>query len=237
MPLGAQESLFEDPLQLITAFGNMVKEIEDYQCRISEWSVFEDDAESRVVNFYFKRPRLMRMDVIIGTRIGDKGSRSIHYSDCRVVGKMKYLPFVRKMSLDHPAVTTNRGKTLQDTDLIGIHSTLVRYFFASDMSLANDGVSYILRVEHSDPTLYDGLKTEIIEFEIESLLPTAADGFSSYEHVQRFVFSLYAVNTGLPEELFNIRYDARKLSGTGVAPLVEIPLKDVDIADSRFTEG
>ena len=76
------------PDGIIADFAATVDSVLDYQCRISEWAIAGRKEESRIINFDFRQPRSMRMDILIGNRYGDPGSRSVYRPDGKVVGMM-----------------------------------------------------------------------------------------------------------------------------------------------------
>ena len=96
----------------------------DYQCRISQWSADEAGSESKIMNFYFAEPRSIRVDVIEGTR--GAGTTGVLRDDGKVEAAPD-LPLIRVkfiFDLDHPMVTTNRGRTFDDASLLGIVESL-----------------------------------------------------------------------------------------------------------------
>jgi outer membrane lipoprotein-sorting protein len=230
----AQDSATLGVEAFLSRFAAVVSGIADYQCRIADWSMLDGEEESRIVNFYFQRPRSMRMDIIIGTRFGDDGSRAVYLPSGKVEAKMRRIPFPRVLDLDHSLVTTIRGKSLLDTDLIGIQRVLETYLATGSVTLRNDGRSTFFEVEHGDTADSGGLDREVIRFDARSLLPMSADGFESGALVQHFVFSDYVLNVGLPHELFNVRYDSERLVSEGIPTVVSIAVRDVDLEESRF---
>ena len=220
----------------LVRFAAVVSSVADYQCRIAEWSVLDGEEESRIANFYFQRPRKMRMDIIIGTRFGDDGSRAVYLPNGKVEAKMRRIPFPKVLETDHALVTTMRGKSLLDTDLIGIQRIIEGYSASSSVTLESDETSTYFVVDHPDSDQAGGLQREVLRFNTSSLLPMSADGFESGVLVQHFVFSDYMLNVGLPDELFNVRYDSAKLEGEGIPTVVTIAVRDVDLEESRFPE-
>ena len=232
--VSAQEAL-GDPLEVfLDQFALVVGSIEDYQCRISEWSSSNGDEESRIVNFYFLRPRNMRMDIIIGTRFGDDGGRAVYLPNGKVVAKMRRIPFSRVLDVTDSLVTTLRGKNLLDTDLIGIQRALETYTVTGSVTFSRDDEFAIFDVFHPDPSMTNGLDREVICFDAESLLPVSADGFISGALVQHFAFSDYVLNVGLPSEVFSVRYDPKRLEEAGIPAIVEVPVRDRDLEESRY---
>ena len=223
--------------QLIEDLQQASANIHDYQCRIAEWSLSGSREESRIVNFYFRQPRHMRMDIILGNRFGDIGSRSVYRLDGTVIGKMGIALMRMPMIVpqDHWAATTVRGKSFEDTDILGILGALVRHRPYSDMRAYETQGKVFVVVDFGDPELSGGLTSETVSFDAATMLPLQNDGYEGGTHVQHIVFSKYIVNAGLPSEVFDVRNTSADIAALDIPTIAAVPIGEDDIAESRYT--
>jgi hypothetical protein len=176
----------------------------------------------------------MRMDIIIGTRFGDNGSRAVYLPGGDVVGKMRIIPFSRKLDVTDRLVSTIRGKTLVDTDLVGILRILREYAVSGEVVLYSRDDRIVFDVRHPPTDKADGLDREIIEFDAQKLLPLLVNSYTAGRLVQHFVFSDYILDAGLPVALFNVRYDPENLIENGIRTIAVVPVREADLLESRF---
>ena len=222
------------PDEVIAKFSVVVSSITDYQCRIAEWSVNGRRRETRIINFYFKKPRYMRMDIILGNRLGDTGASSVYRPDGTILGRMGWMNFSLKVPVNHWSVTTVRGKSFEQSDLRGMQELLMSYRDVSEMSVVEEGAYIRLLVKHYDTRVSGGLTDESIIFDRDTMLPLQVDGYDGNKQVQHFVFTRYIVDSGLPLAVFDPGFDPSELSSLGIESIALIPVGEDDLAESRF---
>jgi len=224
------------PKELLDRFEQVVEDTRAYQCRIVAWSVHEDELESRIANVYFKQPEHVRMDILVGTRRGDDGSRAVLKPDGRVVAKSGsvFMPFALSFSVENRLVTTIRGQTIFDSVLVGILRQIRERLAASDALVKDLEDTYVLHLDLRRPSDFRGVTAEELTFDKETLLPLSNDTYEGSTQVQHVVWRDYIINEDLPDELFTIRFDPERLAERGISTVANVAISHQDVVESRM---
>ncbi|MBB6479700.1 LolA family protein [Spirochaeta isovalerica] len=221
--LPAQQN--EDPWRIVGRMEKMLSEIEDYQCRMYEWSVKGRKEEIRYINFYFKKPRLIRMDIIRGNRNGDDGSIAVLEEDGKVTGRKGGIlsPFAVKVEKDSPLATTIRGVAFDQSDAIAAWERLVGLKDSSRLIFTVEAEGWLFDFSLNEPE--NGITREVLFISKNNLMPLYTKSFEGRNLVQHVVWRSYLINTGLPRELFHVRYEAENLKTLGIRNNIDLPLE------------
>jgi len=222
-------AVFSGPPQIKDILENMYKEYNgygDYQCRLKEWCTKGNDYENRIINFYFKKPRNIRMDIIKGNKPFEDGSVGVFTDGTNVTGRKGGVlaGFSATLNKKDPLTTTIRGVTFDESDLLSIiHRIEARL---------NDGVSVVELTNNRYKVAWvsTNSKTKIVSKEIVELssmtyLPFTADIYEDGKQVQHAEWSDFIFNANLPDSLFKIYYNSDKLSEMGIKSINQVPVK------------
>jgi outer membrane lipoprotein-sorting protein len=99
---------------IIESFQRALDNVDDYQCIFEEYTALGKQEERRTFRYFFKKPRLIRMEILSGR---DRGSIAV-YKDGRVKGrKGGLLSFITlNLKLTDPRVTNIRGDRIDESD-------------------------------------------------------------------------------------------------------------------------
>jgi outer membrane lipoprotein-sorting protein len=185
------------------------------------------EVEERTMNIYFKRPRFIRMDVLAGNRAGDAGGSGVYRNDGKVTGrKGGFFSFLSATVDKHnPQVTSIRGMTIDQIDLQATLEKLLLRLSTSASSLSVREGIYELVFLPRDPSAEGGTTKEIISLDSATMLPVSAESFEGSRRVQHADWSDYILNAGLPDQLFDINWDPRQLSASGIQSVQSVPLR------------
>ncbi len=192
--------------------------IEDYQCRMHEFSVGRGRREERIINYYFKKPQMIRMDILDGNRAFDSGSVGIYTGGNRVTGHRGGImkDFILSVKKDSTIATSVRGETIDQSGML----TVIERF---EYLLANGDVSVTEKTSHIefeflpfDPSLNDGVSREVVWIDRDMQLIIRNERYENDALVQQVMWKDYIINAGLPEKLFDARFETAQLRGTGI---------------------
>jgi len=223
--------LFAEDLTPEMLTGNIQKMydgITDYQCRFSEWCTKGSQREERTINYYFKRPRWIRMDIIAGNNWLDIGSAGVYKNDGKVSGRkggiLGFLPL--RVRLSSPLATTLRGSRFDQSDLYATLEKLYFHLSGSAVSLERlpNGLIQFSAIPR-DPRLNDGFSKDVLIIDPATWLPQSSDSYEGDAVVQHAEWSHYICNAGLPDELFDVRWDAKRLAKSGIPSIHEVPVE------------
>jgi outer membrane lipoprotein-sorting protein len=226
-PLSAPSAEPPTPESVVETFGLMYESLSDYQCRMYEYCRQGSRYEERTMNIYFKKPRNIRMDILKGNRFADTGSVGIYRNDGRVTGRKGGLLGFLTVNVDkHDAqATTIRGLAMDESDLQATLEKMRFHLAESSCTLAVGAGIYEMVFEPRDPSRNGGVTKDIIRLDAVTLLPVSSDSFEADRLVQHAEWSSYILNAGLPDQLFDVFWDPRRLEGMGIRSVHELPLK------------
>ena len=199
--------------------------ITDYQFRVSQWSLLKDKRDAKVLNYYWMPPNQIRIDVLEGDR--GVGTTGILTSDGKVAARpplgVLNLRFV--FDIDHRLVTTNRGRTFVDASLTGIYETISEYAQSSKVRV--DYSSKKITFQLSESVSATDV-TQIVVFDSETYLPLESNTYENGMHVEHVAWSNFILNADLPERVFNISVNQRRLRRSGLAELAQLPVAEAE---------
>ena len=224
IPLIKNHSLETDPGEIIKYLGEKLTSIRDYQCRMYEWSIKGRKEEIRYINFYFRSPRLIRMDIIKGNRGGDTGSIGVLTEDGKVKGRKGGILSGIAISVQKQSslATTVRGVTFDESDAIAAYERLIFLKANSTIILKESSEGWLL-----DCTLYtpdDEITREVIFISRDNFMPIYTMSYEKEKLVQHVKWSSYIINGGLPVELFDVWYKAENLNQLNISNNLNLPL-------------
>jgi hypothetical protein len=223
-------SVFADPptpRSVVEAFQAMCESISDYQCRMEEQCRQGSRYEERTINFSFKKPRFIRMDILKGNRFGDTGSVGVYRNDGKVQGrKGGVLSFIAITVDKHdPQATTVRGQAFDESDMQATLEKMQFHLAESACALSTGGGMYELVFEPRDPSRNGGVTRDVIRLDAATLLPASADSYEGDRLVQHAAWSSYIIDAGLPDRLFGVFWDPGQLDGMGIRSVHALPVK------------
>ncbi len=227
IPIGAVFAQAPTPQSVVQASRTVYDSISDYQCRMYENCRQGSAFEERTANIYFKRPRFIRMDILRGNRPGDDGSSGVYRNDGRVTGRKGGLLSFLAVSVDKhdPQATSIRGVAIDQIDLQATLEKLIFHLAVSAGSITLEGGVYEMVFVPRDPTVNGGVTKDIIRLDATTLMPISADSYEGNEHVQHAEWSGYILNAGLPDQLFDVKWDTRQLEASGIPSVQALPVK------------
>lgn len=195
--------------------------INDYQCRLHETSVLGNRYEKRIVNFYFKKPRMIRMDILMGNRPFDSGSVGVYTGGNKVIGHQGGIlkSIVLTLPKKSPLATTIRGIAFDESDMQAVIERLIYLNNYGTVSIENEGSSLKFTCAPFRAADYEGITKEIAWADKKSLLISRNERYVGEKLVQEVEWKGYIVNAGLPDELFSITFKAEDLKKYNIAHL------------------
>jgi hypothetical protein len=213
------------PEAVAEQFEKALSAIVDYQCRLYEYAWQGSDFEEKTIDFYFKKPRLIRVDVLKSSKPGDAGSQGVSLDDGKVTGRRGgILSFLAVTFGKHePLVTTIRGMALDEGDMRALAVRIRRGLIDGTCRLLeHPGVyEFVLQPRSSPPC--GPVTKEVIRLDAGSLLPLSADGYEGERIVEHAAWTGYVLNAGLPLDLFDVHWDLGRLSRMGVLSVHGVP--------------
>lgn len=219
-------------VEAVDRFEVVARSIRDYQVRLYQWSRSGRRYERRIIDFYFKRPRMMRMDILTGNRPFDDGSVGLYLGGDNVVGRKGGIlsAIVLTVNKQDAIATTIRGVAFDQSDLQGILERLRNGFTIGDVHLELRGGWYWLHILPHDPAGYRGVTRETVAFDPETFLPIYSETFEGELQVEFARWTDYILNAGLPDELFAIRTDSSILRSAGIRTIHGLPADEKHFA-------
>ncbi len=217
------------PDNVIDEFEKKYNTVKDYQCRLHEWCTKGRKLEKRIINYYFKRPRNIRMDILKGNKAFDTGSVGVSVGDDRVTGHRGGILSVIALNVSEnsPLATTVRGTTFDESDLQAILERLKFHLENSIITFeeTKDNICKLTCIPH-DPSMNEGISMDVICIDRGMLLPVFSERYEKDVVVQHAEWSDYIINAGLPEELFKVRYNPEELAQQKIKSIHELPAEE-----------
>lgn len=212
---------------VVEAFAAMYESLSDYQCRMEEECWQGNRHEERTINFYFKKPRLIRMDILKGNRFGDTGSVGVYRGDGKVRGRKGGLLGFLAITVDKhdPQATTVRGLAFDESDLQATLEKMRFHLAESACTLSTAGGIHELAFEPRDPSRNGGVTKDVIRLDAATLLPVSSDSWEGDRRVQHAEWSSYLIDAGLPDQLFDVFWDAGQLERMGIPSIHSLPVE------------
>jgi hypothetical protein len=219
--LGAQQ---KPAREVIDLFRENLTTITDYQCRMYEWSILGRKQEIRYINFYFRSPRLIRMDIIRGNRSGDTGSIGVLREDGKVRGRKGGIlsPFAVTVNKNSSLATTIRGVTFDESDALAAYDRMKYLLENSRYEMSEDSTGWLFEFTLNIPE--NNITREVLFLSSQNLMPVFTKSYEGNTLVQFVQWRSYLINSGLPVEFFDVRYKAEKLDDLFIPNNLHLPL-------------
>jgi len=192
--------------------------ITDYQCRIDTYCTNGRSKEHRILNFYFKRPRLIRVDLLWGNMPFDNGSVGVFTGGNTITGHRGGIlsGIVMTIPRKSPMATTLRGEAFDEIDMEAVLDKLYFYIRNGSVRVMEESRFYRIVCVPFDASKNGGITKDIAQFDRDTLTIT---GFQRYEAeilVQEAIWTDYIINAGLPDSLFDVKFDPKSLKREGI---------------------
>jgi outer membrane lipoprotein-sorting protein len=213
--------------EVIERFQGVVSGVTDYQVRLYEWCKSGYNYERRIIDFYFMRPKLIRMDILRGNKPFDDGSVGVFRGGDSVDGRKGGIlsGFVVTVSKSDEMATTARGVQFDQSDLMAILGRLKASVPVNQMKLEYRAPWYWLEIKAG----FDNPKSEnreIIAFDQVSLLPVYNELYIGGELVQYARWTDYILNAGLTDDIFKVKTDTTILHNRGTKTINGLPIDE-----------
>ena len=201
--------------------GERYESIRDYQCRIDTYCTDGRSNEHRILNFYFKRPRLIRIDLLWGNKPFDSGSVGVFLGGDMIEGHRGGLLSSLTMTIPKksPLATTLRGEAFDEIDMEAILSKLYFYIRNGEVRVGRDGNAFWISCVPFDASENGGISRDIAWFDGKTLTITRSQRYEGASLVQEAVWTNYIINAGIPNRLFDPKFDPCDLRKHGITVL------------------
>lgn len=192
--------------------------ITDYQCRIETYCRDGRREEHRILNFYFKRPRLIRIDLLWGNKPFDNGSVGVFTGGDAITGhRGGFLSgLVMTIPKKSPMATTLRGEAFDEIDMEAVLEKLYFYIDNGSVRIGEEGRFYLIVCVPFDVNKNGGVTKDIARFDRDTLTITGFQRHEAQGLVQEAVWTDYIINAGLPDRLFDVKCDPESLKQVGI---------------------
>jgi outer membrane lipoprotein-sorting protein len=213
--LASSNDLTDDVLASIE---KTYESIFDYQCRLETLSILGDKREERHINFYFKKPKLIRMDVLKGNRPFDSGSVGVYEGGDKVTGHRggALKGIILNLPKESALATTIRGVTFDESDLETVLRNLYFYRDNAEIVASETHDAYFFTCITDHPEENDNISKDLVWIDKKSLLITGNERYEGETLVQAVKWKGFIINAGLPIELFDVRFDVQELEKRGI---------------------
>lgn len=213
---------------VVERFAAACAAIDDYQCRLYEFCQKGGRRERRVIDLYFLRPRLIRMDIVRGNKAFDAGSVGVYRGGSTVAGRKGGIAAGIVLNVDKrsPLATTVRGQTFEESDLEGILAKMRYHLANSSITVETTASAYRLDMAGRDPDRNGGVTRDIMVFDAATFLPIYSESYEGATKVQQARWIGYILNTGIPASFFEIRAEGSALKKAGIRSIDGLPVDE-----------
>lgn len=178
--------------------------LDNFRCVLTKFERLGSKTDLRTYNYFFSKPRLIRMEIIKGR---NKGSVAV-YNDGKVCARHGgiFKPFVITCKLTDKMVTSLRGGTITESDWQSVADKLKAY--RKDNKLELRGIqertgrsAYLLVIDGLNE---DGITARKLWIDSSTFLPLASEAYESGTLVNSMDYSDIAVNIKMPAGIFNL---------------------------------
>jgi outer membrane lipoprotein-sorting protein len=192
--------------------------IEDYQCRMYEFSIAGSKREERIINYYFKKPKLIRMDILEGSRPFDSGSVGVYTGGDKVTGHRggimrEIVITVKKNSV---LATTVRGESIDQSDMLTVIERMGYLLEIGGVDLVEKNTHIEFAFTPFDPSQNEGISRDVVWIDCRTMLIIRNERYEEEKLVQKVTWKDYIINAGLPREFFDVRIEPDQLRDTGI---------------------
>lgn len=193
------------PQELVKNMDNAFSKVNDYSC-IAEAHYKKDWLrEDKVYKIYFKRPELVRIEVLEG----DPGSVAVLREDGKVRGhKGGWLTWIKlTVDIDSPLATTVRGNRMDQSHFEYMIRMMKKILATAEAHVIGETTVegqnvYIMEVTHSKPR--KDLTRELIFVDKETWLLKKILGYEGRREVVNVTYRDIVLNPGLDDKLFKM---------------------------------
>jgi outer membrane lipoprotein-sorting protein len=189
---------------IIASFQKALDNIDDYQCVFEEYAVSGEKEERRAFRYFFKKPRLIRIEIISGR---GKGSIAV-YKDGKVRGrKGGLLSFITlNLNLTDSRVTNIRGDRIDESDWFFLLQEVLLCQKRGRVKLAK--IDYLKGKKIYLLELEVNQKTNLINklyIEADTFLPERLEQFDINGRLVHIIeYEDIRANQNLTEDFFNL---------------------------------
>jgi outer membrane lipoprotein-sorting protein len=195
--------------------------IQDYQCRMHEFSIGEGRREERIINYYFKKPLLIRVDILDGNKALDRGSVGVYTGGNKVTGHRG--GFIEKMvmsvSKNSRLAKSVRGETIEKSTILAVIDRMEHLVENSTVSIEETDTHTELVFHPFDSADNEGITRDVVWLERDTLFIILIQRYEGEKLVQQAKRGNFIVNAGLPRELFDAHFDSEQLREYGIPAL------------------
>jgi outer membrane lipoprotein-sorting protein len=204
--------------EVLASMERAYESIFDYQCRLETLSFLGKKREERLINFYFKKPKLIRMDILKGNRPFDGGTVGVYLGGDKVTGHRGGIlkGIILNLPKESSLTTTIRGVTFDESDLETVLRNLYFYRANAEIAVRETDGAYFFTCITDNPEENDGISKDLVWIDKGSLLITRNERYEGETLVQAANWRGFIINVGLPIELFDVRFDVRELEKLGI---------------------
>jgi hypothetical protein len=186
-----------------------------------EFSISEGRREERIINYYFKKPLLIRIDILDGNRSLDRGSVGVYTGGKKVTGHRGGFMDGMIMSVrkDSRHAMSLRGETIEKSTILAVIERM-EYLAEHGTVSSHEHESHIeLVFQPHDSTKNDGITRDVVWLERDTLFIILIQRYEKERLVQQAARGNFIINAGLPKELFDAHFDSERLEEYGIPVL------------------
>ncbi len=200
-----KEAPLPSPLEIVKNMDEVFSRVNDYICIADAHYKKGWAEEDKVYKIYFKRPELVRVEVLEG----DPGAVAVLRKDGKVTGhKGGLLSWIKlTVNIDHPLATTIRGNRMNQGHF-GYMIKMMKKILASEEAhvLGEEEIDgqkvYVMEILHEKPR--KDLTRELIYVDKNTWLLKKILGYEGRREVVNVTYRDIVLNPGLKDELFRM---------------------------------
>jgi outer membrane lipoprotein-sorting protein len=210
-----------ESVELISQMRSEYARINDYQCRLEESCTGGSRFEKRIINYYFKKPKKIRMDILQGNRPFDDGSVAVYLGSGKVAGHRGGIlkSLVLRLDKTHPLATTVRGLPIDESDMETVLRRFDFYLEKGIIELREREGMYEFTCFPLNTDENGGITRDIVLIDRTLLLIVGNERYENDKLVQQARWSRWILNAGLPDALFDVRFEFTDLLELGIPTL------------------
>jgi hypothetical protein len=186
-----------------------------------EFSIGDGRREERIINYYFKKPHMIRIDILDGNKPLDRGSVGVYTGGQRVSGHrggfMKGM--VMSINKNSPLALSVRGETIEQSNVLSVIERMEHLVQHGTVKLQEHNTHIELSFVPFDAAENGRISRDVVWIQRHSMLIIKIQRFEGENLVQQATRDRYILNAGLPHELFDARYEIEQLQGSGIPHL------------------
>lgn len=181
----------------------------------SEIELFEQagskTSQSRA-EMWLAKPMNIRARIIESDRPFGTGAQMVYTGGDYLVGKLKGVPFKKKLHVKDPMASTLRGYSIVDSNAL----VLVNHLASPNLNVEYRGIQKVMgkdvEVLAITPAMLPDLEREEIGFDTETHMPVTFKGFVKEEEVFRWNLTKFQLDVPLSKDFFDLDTPLPKLA-------------------------